>query len=159
MSSFLSQTRRLRQPMPWKSSYMQLIYFDNSVKTLYSYPLPALTGSERIPTSLYKWFDSTVGYITREVNYFMKYEAVNDWVIVKRDLTSKKTESGIILTKDESDNLDNFKLEVVHTTEPYKELIGKNIRAVRADVRQFNQGDQVIYGALKAEKIMCIEHD
>lgn len=85
------------------------------------------------------------------------FRAINDWVIVKRDLADKKTESGIILTP--TDEVQVLELEVHDTTPDKAELMGKIVMVERSRVRQLNPNSDVKFGAVKLEDILAIKHN
>lgn len=83
------------------------------------------------------------------------YRAINEWVIVKRDLQDKKTESGIILNA--PDDLQVLELEVTATTDVTKDLQGKIIVVQRHKVMQLNQSSNEKYGSVKLEDILAVK--
>ena len=83
------------------------------------------------------------------------FRAINEWVIVHRDLDDKKTESGIIVTP--IDQTQILELEVTSTTEQTKGLQGKTVVIPRHKVIQLNESSLEKWGAVKLEDIVAIK--
>lgn len=86
------------------------------------------------------------------------YQAINDYVIAKRVIQEKTTNSGIILTSSsETDQV--FELEVVATTDLTRDLKDKIIIAPRHKCTQITESEKEIYGAVKLEDIIGIKDE
>lgn len=83
------------------------------------------------------------------------FRAINDWVIVRRDLQEKKTESGIILNANDETQI--LELEVYSTSEKTSGLEGKTVMCERHKVRQLNPSAEEKYGAVKLEDILAVK--
>lgn len=83
------------------------------------------------------------------------FRAINNWVIVKRDLEDKKTASGIILNP--VDEVQVLELVVTSTTEDNKALMNKTVMVERSRVRQLNESAKEKYGAVKLEDILAVK--
>lgn len=83
------------------------------------------------------------------------FRAINDWVIVRRDLQEQKTESGIILNP--SDESQVLELEVYSTTEETAGLEGKTVLCERHKVRQLNPSAEEKFGAVKLEDVLAVK--
>ena len=83
------------------------------------------------------------------------FRAINDYIIVIRNLEDKKTESGIILTA--MDETQVLELEVHSVSDAAKGLEGKTVYAERHKVKQLTPGTDRKYGSVKLEDILAVK--
>lgn len=83
----------------------------------------------------------------------MKYEAINNRIIVKKP-ENRKTESGIILSEQKEGQV--FELEVVATTEQTKRLQGRTILAEPRMVREFPTTEAEHYGSMSIDDVLGV---
>lgn len=84
----------------------------------------------------------------------MKYEAINNYIIVKKE-TRSVTAGGIHLAAAVETAVTDF--DVVATTEITKTLQGKTIYCARSHVMELGTEADVKYGAVKLDNVIAIK--